>query len=221
MAKKFLDLSGAQVLWNNAKAKFGVSLDYGTYNGIANCIMLKNADGDVLDYFDAGVFLKDSMLSSVEYNENTKSFTFTWNTTEAGENAGKTVVSLEGLVDTYTAGDKISLVGGRISHVKELEGGYTGIKGSDINLNLGGQTGTFTIPSLTVNEYGHVTSVGEQTVTITLPTPEVIDEFPATVPNPHALTITSGDESIVYDGSSAKELVLEFATEADIDAICI
>jgi hypothetical protein len=206
MVKKFLDLGGAQVLWNNAKAKFGVSLDYGSYNGVDNCIMLKNDAGDVLDYIDAGVFLKDSMLSSVEYDSDSKVFTFTWNTTEAGEDAGKTVVSLEGLIDTYEPGDKLSLTDGKFSHVKEYVGGYTKATEANITLNGSGQTGSFTIPTLTVNEYGHVTNVGEQTVSITLPTVTETVEIPAALPNPHALTLNVNGNPVVYDGSTAQEV---------------
>ena len=221
MVKKFLDLGGAQVLWNNAKAKFGVSLDYGTYNGVDNCIMLKNDAGDVLDYIDAGVFLKDSMLSNVEYDELTKTFTFTWNTTEAGEDAGKTVVSLEGLIDTYEPGDKLVLTDGKFSHVKEYVGGYTKEAVADITLNGAGQSGSFTIPALTVNEYGHVTNVGEQTVNITLPVVTETGEIPTVLPNPNALSIIVGDETVSYDGSSAQEVIFEFVSKDDIDAICV
>lgn len=221
MVKKFLDLGGAQVLWNNAKAKFGVSLDYGSYNGVDNCIMLKNAAGDVLDYIDAGAFLKDSMLSNVEYDESTKTFTFTWNTTEAGENGGKTVVSLEGLIDTYEPGDKLSLTDGKFSHVKEYVGGYTKEAAADITINGAGQTGSFTIPTLTVNEYGHVTNVGEQTVNITLPVVTETGEIPTVLPNPHALTLNVDGTPIVYDGSTVQTVEFTFATKDDIDAICL
>lgn len=220
MVKKFLDLGGAQVLWNNAKAKFGVSLDYGSYNGVDNCIMLKNSAGDVLDYIDAGVFLKDSMLSSVDYDSDSKVFTFTWNTTEAGEDAGKTVVSLEGLIDAYEPGDKLSLTDGKFSHVKDYVGGYTK-EAADITLNVAGQSGSFTIPTLTVNEYGHVTNVGEQTVNITLPIVTETGEIPTVLPNPHALTLNVNGTPVVYDGSAAQTVEFTFATKDDIDAICV
>jgi len=219
---KYLDLTGAQALWKNAKAKFGATLDYGEYTPeggatISNCIMLKNASGDVLDYFDAGVFLKDSMLSNVSYDASTKEFTFTWNTTEAGEEGGVTKVSLDGLVDTYTAGDKLSLASGKFSHVKDgPTGGYTSTA-SDLTLDTPGDNGSFTIPSLTVNEYGHVTAVGTKTIAITLPTPEAMPDIPTVLPNPNALTIKtvqgSSENTVTYTGSEAKTVTVNIPEE--------
>lgn len=58
---------------------------------------------------DCSDFIKDGMIDEVAYNSTTHILTFTWNTA-----AGKsdTEIDLTGLIDTYTAGNGLSLTNG-------------------------------------------------------------------------------------------------------------
>lgn len=62
---------------------------------------------------DATPFIKDGMLSDVEYDADSNTLTFVWNT-DSGLQADTVVLS--DILDPYIAGDKIVIDGSKISH---------------------------------------------------------------------------------------------------------
>lgn len=89
-----------------------VALDYGDATTAAlagkKAIKLLGKENVVLSEIDASEFIKDGMIDTVVYDPDTKIATITWNTA-AGKDA--TVIELDDLVDTYTAGDGLTLTG--------------------------------------------------------------------------------------------------------------
>ena len=76
-------------------------------------IVISKADGTELTSVDATAFVKDGMLDAAEYSTETKKLALTWNT-DAGKSS--TIIDLNDLVNTYTAGDGIAVsTGGVIS----------------------------------------------------------------------------------------------------------
>ncbi len=78
-----------------------------------NRISLTGIDGEEIAGFDASVFVEDGVLQDVDYNAETRELTFTWNIvigTEGDKIIYKTdVVSIDDLVDVYTAGNGLDL----------------------------------------------------------------------------------------------------------------
>lgn len=74
--------------------------------------LVAGADADKMS-IDATPFIKDGMLSDVEYDATSNTLTFVWNT-DSGLQADTVVLS--DILDPYTAGDKIVIDGSRISH---------------------------------------------------------------------------------------------------------
>lgn len=89
-----------------------VALDYGDATTAAlagkKAIKLLGKENVVLSEIDASEFIKDGMIDTVVYDSENKKATITWNTA-AGKDA--TVIDLTGLVDTYAAGDGLTLTG--------------------------------------------------------------------------------------------------------------
>lgn len=87
-----------------------IGLDYGdaTTEALANkkAIKLIGKEGVVISEIDASAFIKDGMIKSVEFDNQTKHVTITFNT-DAGREAID--VDLSTLVDTYKAGTGLSL----------------------------------------------------------------------------------------------------------------
>ena len=83
-----------------------ISLGYDEDN---KAIKLYGKDNAELGSVDATPFIKDGMLHDVEYNADTNTLTFTWNT-DAGETKTDTVV-LSDIIEPYTAGVGLELVG--------------------------------------------------------------------------------------------------------------
>lgn len=83
-----------------------ISLGYDEDN---KAIKLYGKDNAELSSVDATPFIKDGMLHDVEYNADTNTLTFTWNT-DAGETKTDTVV-LSDIIEPYTAGVGLELVG--------------------------------------------------------------------------------------------------------------
>lgn len=83
---------------------------------------------------------------------------------------------------TATDDDVIIATGGDLSvdvkHKKELGEGKSYTTKESTGVNAFGESATLNIPTLTVNEYGHITAVEDKVVTISLPTPEEV-----TLPN--------------------------------------
>lgn len=74
--------------------------------------LVAGADANKMS-IDATPFIKDGMLSDVEYDAASNTLTFVWNT-DSGLQADTVVLS--DILDPYTAGDKIVIDGSRISH---------------------------------------------------------------------------------------------------------
>ena len=71
-------------------------------------IQLLGIDNAVVSEIDATPFIRDGMLSDVEYDAETNTLTFTWNT-EAGEKSDTVVLS--DIIEPYTAGNGLELSG--------------------------------------------------------------------------------------------------------------
>lgn len=102
-----------------------------TYESGTKKINLTGIDNEVIASIDATAFIKDGMVQGVSFNPSTKKLTITFNT-DAGTEPIE--VDLTSLVDTYTAGNGISISGNVVSaKVDEstesfLTVGTTGIK---------------------------------------------------------------------------------------------
>ena len=87
-----------------------IGLDYGdaTTEALANkkAIKLIGKEGVVISEIDASAFIKDGMIQSVEFDNQTKHVTITFNTDAGTEPID---VDLSTLVDTYKAGTGLSL----------------------------------------------------------------------------------------------------------------
>lgn len=82
-----------------------ISIVIEPYNNIQSCIIVKNGEGEVISYADASKFIKDGMLNSASYNNETHILTLAFN-----DDGGDTIeVPLDGLVSSYTDGDGISI----------------------------------------------------------------------------------------------------------------
>ena len=71
-------------------------------------IQLLGIDNAVVSEIDATPFIRDGMLNDVEYDAETNTLTFTWNT-EAGEKSDTVVLS--DIIEPYTAGNGLELTG--------------------------------------------------------------------------------------------------------------
>lgn len=71
-------------------------------------IQLLGIDNAVVSEIDATPFIRDGMLSNVEYDAETNTLTFTWNTA-AGEMSDTVVLS--DIIEPYTAGNGLALSG--------------------------------------------------------------------------------------------------------------
>ena len=71
-------------------------------------IQLLGIDNVVVSEIDATPFIRDGMLNNVEYDAETNTLTFTWNT-EAGEKSDTVVLS--DIIEPYTAGNGLDLSG--------------------------------------------------------------------------------------------------------------
>lgn len=89
-----------------------------SYDSDAKSIKLTGKDGADLGSVDATPFIKDGMLNNVEYNADTNTLTFTWNT-EAG--VAEDTVILSDIIEPYTAGHGLKLDGNEFA-VKVAEG---------------------------------------------------------------------------------------------------
>lgn len=99
---KVLSLAGTAL-----SATLGLSYDNGSKQ-----IRLTGIDSEVIASIDATAFIKDGMVQNVSFEPSTKKLTITFNT-DAGEEPIE--VDLTSLVDTYTAGNGISISGNAVS----------------------------------------------------------------------------------------------------------
>ena len=75
-------------------------------------IQLLGIDNTLVSEIDATPFIRDGMLSDVEYDAENNKLIFTWNT-EAGEKTDEVILS--DIIEPYTAGNGLQLVGNEFS----------------------------------------------------------------------------------------------------------
>lgn len=131
-------------------------------------ITLVGANGGNYGEIDAANFIKDGMLANAAYNPEDNKLSLTFNT-DGGEDTIE--VDLGDLVDTYTAdGTYLTVANNQFSHktIENLDSKNTHGLTADVTVNNATPT-SFNVPSLKVDAAGHVVSVDEKQVTISLP----------------------------------------------------
>ena len=105
-----------------------------SYDETDKAIKLYGKDNVELGSVDATPFIKDGMLDNVEYDAESNTLTFTWNT-----DSGKTTdtVVLSDIIEPYTAGDGLKLEGNKFS-VKLADGSESFLTVSADGLKLSG-----------------------------------------------------------------------------------
>lgn len=175
---------------------------------------------------DCSDFIKDGMIDEVAYNSTTHILTFTWNTA-----AGKsdTEIDLTGLIDTYTAGNGLSLTNGVFalkldtSSESFLTVGSGGIKLSGVQSAIDNA-----VKNNVKIQTESVTSGTSKTISITLASgvPEIIgvhcylsgEEVVAkysivNTPNTHSAGVTVNWNNDI-SGSTMKIVVLYYDSQA-------
>ena len=104
------------------------------YDSDAKAIKLTGKDGADLGSVDATPFIKDGMLDNVEYDEETNTLTFTWNTD--GGTKTDTVV-LSDIIEPYTAGNGLKLEDNEFA-VKVAEGNESFLTVDENGVKLSG-----------------------------------------------------------------------------------
>ena len=126
-----------------------LSLDgtaFGTTLKIAyadNKIKLLGIDDAEISSFDASAFVADGVLENAEYDTNTKKIIFTWNIVTGEDDEGNPIyktdeVDISSLVDTYTAGNGITITNNEVAvkvvaNDKYLEVDSTGLHSKGID----------------------------------------------------------------------------------------
>jgi hypothetical protein len=122
------------------------------YNSDDKAIKLvAGADANKMS-IDATPFIKDGMLSDVEYDAASNTLTFVWNT-DSGLQADTVVLS--DILDPYTAGDKIVIDGSKISHATIAAPAL-----------VEGGSGRTYITELVSDGFGHITGYKVATETV-------------------------------------------------------
>ena len=126
-----------------------LSLDgtaFGTTLKIAyadNKIKLLGIDDAEISSFDASAFVTDGVLENAEYDADTKKIIFTWNIVTGEDDEGNPIyktdeVDISSLVDTYTAGNGITITNNEVAvkvvaNDKYLEVDSTGLHSKGID----------------------------------------------------------------------------------------
>ena len=80
------------------------------YNNIQDCLVLKDSNNKVISYTDASKFIKDGMLDSAVYDEETHSLILTWNT---DAEKSSVTINLNELLNVYEGNNGIEIVDGK------------------------------------------------------------------------------------------------------------
>ena len=83
------------------------------YNSETQEIELLGINGEVVNSISAAPFIKDRMIDSVNYDTANKTITIAWNTMSGKTES--TTLNLSDLIDVYTAGSGLQLVGNQFS----------------------------------------------------------------------------------------------------------
>ena len=126
--------------------------------------------------------------------------------------------------DTVYTGDGTVIVDSTektIKHKKEHASGAWTSGSNPTAVTADGKTHTVKIPSMTVNEYGHVTSVADASIDITIPVPPTIPTV-----GDGALTIKVGKEgttsgSFTANQTSASTITLPVYTKGEVDEMIV
>lgn len=94
-------------------------------------LQITGINNQVVAEMDATPFIKDGMISSVDYSKTDKQLTITWNTEAGGE---VTVLDVSDLVDTYTADEKSIVLSDHTFSVKLDENANNKLTVSDNGL---------------------------------------------------------------------------------------
>ena len=204
-----------------------------TYDSTAKAIKLWGiSDETPIATVDATDFIKDGMLADAEIitasNEEglisgKRYIKFTFKTYQQGQEGEADLkveyLAVENLFDSYTAGNdwiEIDQTTNKISH-KTVNGlDSTNAHGITADVTVDSTTTkTFKVPTLTVDAAGHVVSVDEKTVTITLPAS--IDTAVQTVTSTEAVNTTDKFVAVHAtraEGSNDVVLTSEVETQA-------
>ena len=148
--------------------------------------LVAGADANKMS-IDATPFIKDGMLSDVEYDPSTNTLTFVWNT-DSGLKADTVVLS--DILDPYTAGDKIVIDGTRISHAS-----------IDAPQVVEGGSGRTYITELISDGFGHITGY------------KVATETDQEIPEDHNDTYSEGNGIDISDeGGEAHTVSIKLAS---------
>ena len=143
-------------------------------------IVFCNPNGECKGSFSYEDFIVDGFLDEVEYDENCKTLTFTWNT-DAKLPKQKTIINLSSLIDTYEAGSGLILDGktfnvdfGKVtplSTTSEIQTYVTKLSGDGDNLGivktLSNDISTlFKIGAKTLKYNGHIIDADVQNKTL-------------------------------------------------------
>lgn len=100
------------------------------------------------------------------------------NLTDSGKKAADFATAGHTHEITATDDDIVIATGGPLSvdvkHKEELGTGASYTHTASTGVSTFGGTATINVPQLTVNKYGHITAIADETVTISLPTPEEV-----------------------------------------------
>ena len=100
------------------------------------------------------------------------------NLTDSGKKAADFATAGHTHEITATDDDIVIATGGPLSvdvkHKEELGAGASYAHTASTGVSTFGGTATINVPQLTVNKYGHITAIADETVTISLPTPEEV-----------------------------------------------
>ena len=143
-------------------------------------IVFCNPNGECKGSFSYEDFIVDGFLDEVEYDENCKTLTFTWNT-DSKPSKQKTIINLSSLIDTYEAGSGLILDGktfnvdfGKVtplSTTSEIQTYVTKLSGDGDNLGivktLSNDISTlFKIGAKTLKYTGHIIDADVQNKTL-------------------------------------------------------
>ena len=179
---------GIDIVNNKINADLKLSIDNETVGEgeqavTTTYLYIKDTEGNLIDKVNAAAFVKDGFLQKVEKDATTNELIFTWNTDAegAGENDQVTRIAISDLCDVYTADETyLHLNGYKFEHKlstviatagegeEQVTSKTVGSVTADI-ANAAGDTAEFKVPTITVDRAGHVTSMSEEKVTVTLP----------------------------------------------------
>ena len=202
-----------------------------SYDSDNKTIKLVGKDGADLGSVDATPFIKDGMLSDVEYNPDNNTLTFTWNT-DSGKKSDTVVLS--DIIEPYTAGEGLELSGNEFK-VKLADGSETFLTVSADGIKLSGVASAIATAkseaiadaaSAAAGIYATQTALGELETALderldvleahdhsTYATKSEVNEYKTEVSNTYATKTEL--EPVAQDAANAKTAVSNLETRFD------